>query len=258
MGAWAISTVRVSFAMLVKNDEYVNIDDSATLTSCHVSYDNDEPTTAVSTMSEAPAQLPRKRERTRSALIEAAIGVLAEKGLESTSIDDLMRGAGMARGTFYNYFQTRDDVVRAVADFIHGELHRCVLSRVAPDWDDDIIVACVCYGFIRYALDHPSIGWTLVRLGGAKHWVSGDTPHHCVDGALQRLLGGDEALLVGQTYVEGVVLMLLRRLLEQRITLAEAERVLGLAWRGLGVRTTRLKKVLDAAQRFVAQARLND
>ena len=204
-------------------------------------------------MSEAPAQLPKKRERTRNALIEAAIDVLAEKGLEGTSIDDLMRVAGMARGTFYNYFQTRDDVVRAVADFIHGELHRQVLSRVSPDWDDDIIAGCVCYGFIRYALDHPTIGWTLVCLGGAKHWVSGDTQHHCVDGALQRLLGEDEAMLVGQTYVEGVVLMLLRRLLEGRITLAEAERVLSLAWRGLGVRSGRLKKVLEVARGFVEE-----
>lgn len=193
--------------------------------------------------------LPSKRERTRSALLEAAIEVLAEKGLEATSIDDLMRVAGMARGTFYNYFQTRDDVVRAVGEEIHDNLYRCVLSQVPPDYPREAILACVCYGFIKYGVSHPSIGWTLVRLGGAKHWVSGN-PRRCVDDALQGLIGEEESFLVGQTYVEGVVLMLLRRLLEGRIVMDEAERVLGLALRGLGVRPAQLKPAQKLARAF--------
>lgn len=192
---------------------------------------------------------PGKRERTRQALIEAAIEVLAARGLEATSIDDLMRSAGMARGTFYNYFQTRDDVVRAVAQFIHNGIARHILERLPADHDSESILACATYGFLRFGLNRPNIGWTLVRLGGASSWISSNK-RECVDEALQNLLGEEESFAVGVAYVEGVLLMLLRRLLEQRITLAEAERTLGLMLRGLGAKPGKMKEALKLARTF--------
>ena len=197
----------------------------------------------------ATAAQPGKRERTRQALIDAAIEVLAARGLEATSIDDLMRSAGMARGTFYNYFQTRDDVVRAVAQFIHDAIAQHILAKVPADYDNEAMIACAIYGFLRFGLRRPAIGWTLVRLGGASSWISSNK-RGCIDEALQSLLGEEDFLAVGVTYVEGVLLMLLRRLLEQRITLAEAERTLGLTLRGLGAKPGKTKEALKLARAF--------
>jgi AcrR family transcriptional regulator len=58
------------------------------------------------------------RERTRQALVDAAIVQLRERGLSAASVDDIVRTAGVAKGTFYLYFDTKDDVVNAVAERI--------------------------------------------------------------------------------------------------------------------------------------------
>jgi len=58
------------------------------------------------------------RERRRQALINAALAVFAAKGVAATSVDDIVRAAGVAKGTFYLYFTTKDEIVSAVAQRI--------------------------------------------------------------------------------------------------------------------------------------------
>ncbi len=56
------------------------------------------------------------KEVRRSQLIDAAIKVFAAKGYQSASITDIIEGAGVARGTFYLYFDSKLDVFHAVMD----------------------------------------------------------------------------------------------------------------------------------------------
>ena len=106
-----------------------------------------------------------KRERTRANLIEAAYWLFAQKEAESVTIDDIITEAGVARGTFYNYFQTREDVLRAVAASLSDEMNRkiWVQSTVIDDPATRMAIA------IRHSL-HQSIrdatwGWVIVRIG---------------------------------------------------------------------------------------------
>lgn len=57
----------------------------------------------------------RRRAR-RDALVDATIAQLRERGLSEASVDDIVRAAGVAKGTFYLYFGTKDDAVNAVAE----------------------------------------------------------------------------------------------------------------------------------------------
>jgi len=52
-----------------------------------------------------------RRERTRAKLLAAAAQVLAEHGEQKATIDDFIQAAGVARGTFYNYYQTRGQIL---------------------------------------------------------------------------------------------------------------------------------------------------
>ena len=52
-----------------------------------------------------------RRERTRAKLLAAAAQVLAEYGEQKATIDDFIQAAGVARGTFYNYYQTRGQIL---------------------------------------------------------------------------------------------------------------------------------------------------
>ena len=63
-----------------------------------------------------PAATPRRNPRRREELVDAALRAFAANGVGGTSVDDIVRSAGVAKGTFYIYFATRDDVVTAVAE----------------------------------------------------------------------------------------------------------------------------------------------
>lgn len=52
-----------------------------------------------------------RRERTRMRLLIAAARVLAEHGEQKATIDDFVQAAGVARGTFYNYYRTVNALV---------------------------------------------------------------------------------------------------------------------------------------------------
>jgi AcrR family transcriptional regulator len=62
--------------------------------------------------------MPRIVDRTarRAQLTDAAARLFAELGVANTAVSDIVRAAGVAQGTFYLYFQSKDDVVLAVVD----------------------------------------------------------------------------------------------------------------------------------------------
>jgi len=64
----------------------------------------------------------KKRERTRGALLDSAISVFASKGFEATRITDITSHAALANGTFYNYYQDKDELLRDVASGLAVEI----------------------------------------------------------------------------------------------------------------------------------------
>jgi len=49
-------------------------------------------------------------------LIDAGLSLFLERGIESVTIDDVAREAGMAKGNFYRYFRDKADLVEAVVE----------------------------------------------------------------------------------------------------------------------------------------------
>ncbi|MDY7105387.1 MAG: TetR/AcrR family transcriptional regulator [Actinomycetota bacterium] len=64
---------------------------------------------------------PRAR-RTRAALVAAARTVFEERGFLDTRISDITRAAGVAHGSFYTYFPTKQAVFREVAIELTAEI----------------------------------------------------------------------------------------------------------------------------------------
>ncbi|MCT7354143.1 TetR/AcrR family transcriptional regulator [Streptomyces sp. 15-116A] len=52
----------------------------------------------------------RKKRATRAALVEAAVRMAAEHGVEHVTVDAISEAAGVSPRTFFNYFDSRDDV----------------------------------------------------------------------------------------------------------------------------------------------------
>ncbi len=67
------------------------------------------------------AYLPAgKREQTkvqnRQAILDAAREVFSDLGYEACTVRDIIRRTGLAAGTFYNYFRSKEEVFSALAD----------------------------------------------------------------------------------------------------------------------------------------------
>lgn len=52
----------------------------------------------------------------RTAILDAAREVFGELGYEPCTVRDIIRRTGLAAGTFYNYFKSKDEVFAALAD----------------------------------------------------------------------------------------------------------------------------------------------
>ncbi len=77
----------------------------------------------------------QKKQQTRKAIIDAAIGLFTEKGFEQTSMDELARAAGVGKGTIYGYFKAKEEIFLAYCeaeiDFAFAALDR-KLDEEAP------------------------------------------------------------------------------------------------------------------------------
>ena len=63
----------------------------------------------------------RNKEANRAAILEAAQRVFLERGYEAVTIRDVIGETDLASGTFYNYFRTKEDLLRAlVAEHIEA------------------------------------------------------------------------------------------------------------------------------------------
>jgi AcrR family transcriptional regulator len=67
-----------------------------------------------------------RREERRAHLLGCALEVFAEKGYHQASISDIIKRAGVARGTFYLYFESK----RSVFDQLLDDLFELLNSRV--------------------------------------------------------------------------------------------------------------------------------
>ncbi len=66
-------------------------------------------------------RLDRRKRRTRQALKSAFVSLVLEKGYEAVSIQDVADRADYNRGTFYNHFAGKEELLREIHDeFLRG------------------------------------------------------------------------------------------------------------------------------------------
>src|SRR3954454_18038156 len=73
----------------------------------------------------------RKKLATRLALHEAALQLVAERGLEHVSVDDIASRADVSPRTFFNYFPTKDDAVVGIDASAVGQAAERFTARPA-------------------------------------------------------------------------------------------------------------------------------
>lgn len=105
----------------------------------------------------------KRREKTRARLLESALLVFAQKGPHAV-IDDVIAHAGMARGSFYNYFRTNEELLAAVASEINDELLLAIDPVVLQCEDPAERIACGTRLLLHAVRRFPLYGTFMARL----------------------------------------------------------------------------------------------
>src|SRR6266581_1192077 len=57
-----------------------------------------------------PGKRDLKKERTKEQILSTALQLFREKGIEGTTTKEISKKAGIAEGTLFNYFKTKEDL----------------------------------------------------------------------------------------------------------------------------------------------------
>ena len=74
----------------------------------------------------------RKKQRTRLALVDAALDLFLAKGYEATTIDEIVAAVEVSQRTFFRYFATKEDVVTGFLGE-HDQVLEEALAARPPD-----------------------------------------------------------------------------------------------------------------------------
>jgi AcrR family transcriptional regulator len=106
----------------------------------------------------------RKRERTRGELVAAAERLVAQRGLDALSIDEITEEADVAKGTFYTHFQDKDDLAAAMARQIRLDLEERITRMNHGVKDAAMRMANGLATVLDFAIRQPVRARALMRL----------------------------------------------------------------------------------------------
>ena len=111
-----------------------------------------------------PRGARRKRE-TRAKLLAAALRLMAEKGVEGVAVNDITEAADVGFGSFYNHFESKEAIYRALVDSVFGEFADWLDALLAAVSDPAEVIADSVRHTILRAKREPVWGSFLIREG---------------------------------------------------------------------------------------------
>ncbi len=84
-------------------------------------------------MTQEPAQRTQaeRRETTRTALVDAARSLFAQRGYANVGTEEIVRAAGVTRGALYHHFEGKEGLFLAVFEAVEQELLDLIAGQVA-------------------------------------------------------------------------------------------------------------------------------
>src|ERR1700741_3460103 len=75
----------------------------------------------------------RRTAETRERLFRSALDLFAKKGFAETTVEDITEAADVGKGTFFNYFPSKDHILLAFAEMQLGKLQSAVAEARRSD-----------------------------------------------------------------------------------------------------------------------------
>ena len=114
-----------------------------------------------------PTRNARRRARTRRQLTDAARTLIAEKGVAALRIAEITERADVALGSFYNHFDSKEELVAEVVSDAIQAISEVMVARMANITDPAEAVSFAARHFVLLATDNPEFASLLVNLDQA-------------------------------------------------------------------------------------------
>jgi AcrR family transcriptional regulator len=116
-------------------------------------------------VADAPSRQDRRKAATRAKLVDATRRVVADKGIDATTIAHITEAADVGFGTFYLHFGSKEEAIEAVGAEL-AELLGSALDRLTADMKDSAEVLAVSVRHVVGQVDRDEAwAWAVVRLG---------------------------------------------------------------------------------------------
>ena len=94
---------------------------------------------------EAAPKRERRKEARPGELLDAALDLFVEKGFSATRVDEVAARAGVSKGTLFLYFQSKEDLFKAVV--------RKNIANNFPRWQEEFLTfEGTSSDMLRYAM----------------------------------------------------------------------------------------------------------
>lgn len=113
------------------------------------------------------ARVQRRQQRTRTQLTRAAAQVISEKGVEGLRLREVTDTADVGFGSFYNYFESKEDLVEAVVLDLMSALAQTLIAHVEAFADPAEAASAAHRWFVRNATEDPETARLMVNLDQA-------------------------------------------------------------------------------------------
>jgi len=94
---------------------------------------------------------------TRERILAVATDLFARYGFTKTALDEIARGAGLAKGTIYYYFPSKEDLFLSAIEVKAEELFSSLMAKIeeSPAFEDKL--SCFLRLPMKYIFDHMPI-----------------------------------------------------------------------------------------------------
>ena len=183
----------------------------------------------------------QRRARTREKILEAAFELLGrEEGL-STRIEEICVKAKVARGTFYNYFSSVEELFKALTFNISHDYNQAVRAVIRT-----LPAGALRGGFaLRYYLhrtrEDPSWGWAMVNLSAGGPIFGEETARYGLEAVAEGMITEQfdaPSAQMAYDFMHGATLAGMITLLRSEQPEDYPEKMVALIFRGLGVSQT--------------------
>ena len=79
----------------------------------------------------------RRAAATRLRLFRCALRLFAKRGFQNVTVEDITEAADVGKGTFFNYFESKDHVLGVMAEIQLGKVREAA-SRASPEQAADL------------------------------------------------------------------------------------------------------------------------